>query len=212
MAKEGADGVALITVWTKQHRSVWDTLEREGRYTARREFIEKDLQEHAGLVLEVYDWLVAHGPDSANRPPDAEYPVWVSFARETTMLPSEGTVILELEVEERLITPVHIGKWGCILNYSYIPADAEDARRHERLLADYGISDAKAYMSRFYPAIKRDRRQLGPIVRPGHPDGQRFKIREYMGDTKRMGQTSELLTNKYNKPRKTAVSGVCKLF
>lgn len=156
MAKEGADGVALITVWTKQHRSVWDTLEREGRYTARREFIEKDLQEHAGLVLEVYDWLVAHGPDSANRPPDAEYPVWVSFARETTMLPSEGTVILELEVEERLITPVHIGKWGCILNYSYIPADAEDARRHERLLADYGISDAKAYMSRFYPAIKRE--------------------------------------------------------
>lgn len=156
VAGKGEDGVARITVWTKQHQSVWDTLEREGRYIARREFIEKDLQEHAELVLQVYDWLVAHGPDRANRPPDVEYPVWVSYARETTMLPSPGTVILELELEERLITPVHIGKWGSILNYSYIPADAADAKRHERLLADYGVSDAKAFMSQFYPAIKRE--------------------------------------------------------
>ena len=34
-----------IHVWTKQHSSVWDTLEKTGRYTARREFIRKDLQE-----------------------------------------------------------------------------------------------------------------------------------------------------------------------
>ena len=148
--------MAKITVWTKQHQSVWDTLKREGRYVARREFIRLDLQEHADLVLEVYDWLVANGPDRMNRPPDVEYPVWVSYARETTMLPSPGAVILELELEEAWITPVHIGKWGCILNYSYIPADPADARRHEQLLADYGVSDAKAYMSQFYPQIKRE--------------------------------------------------------
>ena len=99
-----------IHVWTKQHSSVWDTLEKTGRYTARREFIRKDLQEHAGLVLEVYDWLVGHGPDRMNRPPDADYPVWVSFARETTMLPSPGTVILELALDPARITPIHIGK------------------------------------------------------------------------------------------------------
>ena len=145
-----------IHVWTKQHSSVWDTLEKTGRYTARREFIRKDLHEHAGLVLEVYDWLVGHGPDRMNRPPDADYPVWVSFARETTMLPSPGTVILELALDPARITPIHIGKWGTMLNYSYIPADQADAKRHEKLLKDYGVSDAKAYMSQFYPQIKRE--------------------------------------------------------
>ena len=43
-----------------------------------------------------------------------------------------------------------------ILNYSYIPADEDDAKRHKQLLADYGVSDAQAYMSRFYPQIKME--------------------------------------------------------
>ena len=38
---------------------------KHGRYIARREYIRSDLQEHAGLVLEVYDWLVRHSPDAA---------------------------------------------------------------------------------------------------------------------------------------------------
>ena len=46
-----------ITVWTKQHRSVLEQLEKTGRYIARREYIEIENQECAPLVLEVYDWL-----------------------------------------------------------------------------------------------------------------------------------------------------------
>ena len=51
---------------------------------------------------------------------------------------------------------MNIEKWGAILNYSYIPQDAADARRHRQLLADYGVSDAKAYLTQFYPQIKRE--------------------------------------------------------
>ena len=71
------------------------------------------------------------------------------------MLPSAGTIILELTLDTDLITKVNINKWGTILNYSYIPADAADARDHRKLLEQYGISDAQAYMSQFYPQIKR---------------------------------------------------------
>ena len=42
------------------------------------------------------------------------------------------------------------------MNYSYIPADEADARRHRQLLRDYGTNDAKAYMTQFYPDIKRE--------------------------------------------------------
>lgn len=145
-----------IKVWTRQHRSVLETLEREGCYRAQRAFIRMDLQEHADLVLEAYDWLVRSCPDAANRPAEVEYPVWVSFRQDATMLPDENTVILELELEEDQITRVNIAKWGAILNYSYIPADEADAKRHKKLLQDYGVSDAKAFMTQFYPEIKRE--------------------------------------------------------
>ena len=142
-----------ITVWTKQHRNVLECLERTGRYTARRAYIDLDLEECAPLVLEVYDWLAARLP---GRPADAEYPVWLSYTGEAVMLPSPGTAILELRLPEERITPVNIEKWGAILNYSYIPRDPQDARRHRKLLEAYGVSDAKAYLTQFYPQIKRE--------------------------------------------------------
>ena len=145
-----------IRVWTKQHKSVLDTLQQTGRYTAKREFIKMDMGEHAGIVLEAYEWLAKNGPDAHTRPADVEFPVWVSFSQERTMLLSEGAVLLELEIDPVLITSINIAKWGCILNYSYIPANEADAARHQKLLADYRISDAKAYMSQFYPEIKRE--------------------------------------------------------
>lgn len=145
-----------IIVWTKQNKNVVKELERTGRYTAKKEYILKDLDRHAYLVLEVYDWLVKNTPNSSQKPYDAEYPIWVSLARETTMLPSPGTIILELKVDLSLLTMINIDKWGTILNYSYIPTDEEDAKNHRQLLERYGISsDTKAYMSQFYPQIKR---------------------------------------------------------
>ena len=148
--------MSTITVWTKQHASVLETLEKTGRYAAKRDFVALDLGEHAPLVLEAYDWLVAHHPDAARRPADAGVPVWVSFEREATMLPGEGSDILELSVDPGLITPVNISKWGAILNYSYIPRDAADAARHRALLEAYGVSDVKAVMTQFYPQIRRE--------------------------------------------------------
>lgn len=109
------------TVWTRQHENVWNMLQETGRYTARREYIQLDLQEQAPLVLAAYDWLAAHGPEAGNRPEDVDYPVWVSFSRDGTMLPDAHTVILELALPPSRITHINIAKWGMILNYSYIP-------------------------------------------------------------------------------------------
>ncbi len=143
-------------VWTKQHTTVWESLQKNGRYVAKRRFVVRDLQEQAGLVMECYDWLVQHHPLATQKPADADYPVWVSFTGEATMLPSPDTVILELEIPTELIAPIHIAKWGAILNYSYLPTDENDEKRHMNLLQNYRVSDAQAYMSRFYPQIKRE--------------------------------------------------------
>ena len=144
------------TVWTKQHTAVYEQLQTHGRYTAKRSYIQRDLQEQAPLVLEVYDWLVQHHPQAQCKPADADYPVWVSFTGEATMLPSPGSVVLELRVPHELITPIHIAKWGTVLNYAYIPLNETDDTRHQNLLHEYCISDTQAYMSQFYPQIKRE--------------------------------------------------------
>lgn len=102
-------------------------LEREGRYVAKRQFVEYENEDCAPLVLEVYDWLIKNGPNASQKPQDADYPVWVSFSREGTYLPQEHSVMLELSLDPKLITPIHVAKWGMILNYSYIPKDIEDA-------------------------------------------------------------------------------------
>lgn len=145
-----------VTVWTKQHEDIIETLAESGRHIAKKEYILNDLEEQAPLVLEVYDWLAKNSPGAGQKPPDVKYPIWVSLAQEATMLPEQGRVILELCIDPDIITYVNIEKWGKILNYSYLPENAEDAERHKKLLEQYNIGDAKAYMSQFYPAIKRE--------------------------------------------------------
>ena len=72
------------------------------------------------------------------------------------MLPTPDTVLLELEVDAAMVTRVNIAKWGTILNCAYIPLDEADARRHRKLLQDWGTSDAKACMTPFYPHIRQE--------------------------------------------------------
>lgn len=143
-------------VWTKQHVQVLRELEEKGRYTAKRRYVELENEDCAPIVLEAYDWLVGHAPNRGRRPADAEYPVWVSLARDTAMLVEPGRVLLELEVDPAELAFIPVGKWGMVLNYSYIPDGEADAARHRKLLADYRVSDVTAYMSHFYPAIKRE--------------------------------------------------------
>lgn len=141
-----------IRVWTKQHISVWKTLEETGIYHARSEGIFRN--EDAFLMRDAYRWLASHIP--GERPQGAEFPIWLAFSRAGTMLPTPDTVLLELKIDPRLVTHINIAKWGTILNCAYIPADEADARRHRQLLRDWGTSDERACMTGFYPQIKRE--------------------------------------------------------
>ena len=143
-----------ITVWTKQHKSVAETLEQKGRYTAKKEIVLNN--EEVKLQIHAYSWLMKAHPDLENKPCDADFPVWVSFRKSATMLLSPDTVILELSLDESIITKLNIMKWTKINNLAYIPSDSKDERRHRELLSLYGVSDAKACMTNFYPEIRKE--------------------------------------------------------
>ncbi len=144
-----------VTVWTKQHKAVLEEIEATGRYIVKKEYVAQDFEEYSNLVMELYEWLSQHAPNYEQRPQDANYPIWVSLQKEGTMLKTEDTVLIELSIEKSLITMINVNKWSSILNYSYIPENEEDLKDHKEMLAQYGVSDASAYMSQFYPQIKR---------------------------------------------------------
>lgn len=144
-----------VTVWTKQHVKVAEILEKNGRYTAERQFVERFADDHDKIVLRCYDWLRKNLPKD-NKPGDAHYPVWVSTERDATMLPTPGSVILELEIDGDILMKINIEKWTAILNYSYIPLDEKDKARHIKELEEYGTNDVSAIMTPFYPQIKRE--------------------------------------------------------
>ena len=174
--------MSKITVWTKQHRAVLEQLEATGRYTATRSGILTS--EEAQLKMTCYNWLAQAMPQQ-HRPPDAEYPIWVCLSGEHAMLPSANAVILELEVDSDLMTPINEAKWGTIANFSYIPMNPQDDVRHSRMLDSYGISDAKAVMTPFYPAVRQEviaswNRLFDPDVRLGssYCDGVLWEVRK----------------------------------
>lgn len=143
-----------ITVYTRQDARILESLRRTGRHAAQRGPVMEN--EDSLLQRPAYDWLVAHHPDRGNRPPDADYPVWVSLSADAALLPDKGFVIMELSVDEKLITKVNIAKWGAINNCSYIPKDSADAAAHRKKMEAMGVSDVKACTTRFYPELKQE--------------------------------------------------------
>ncbi len=81
------------------------------------------------------------------------------------MLKRPGTVILELTLDPSRIVPVNIMKWGAVLDYSYIPADREDAARHRKLLEEYRVSEQQKHTSPVLPGDQTgDHKKLGPAL------------------------------------------------
>lgn len=151
-----ASGVFVTRVWTKQHVAVLEQLKSDGRYVAKRKFVQNDLDGDAELMAVAYDYLVKFHPHLDLKPADAEVPVWLSFSLDATMQATPECAILELEIPSELITEINIAKWGKVLNYSYIPADDDDLKAHREKMAQYRVGDAEAVMSRFYPELRAE--------------------------------------------------------
>lgn len=144
-----------VKIWTKQHENILKDLETNGRYIVKKEYIVSKMEDHASLYLDVYNWYYQAASKLVQPPADVKYPIWVSLTEEDKIVNSPGNVQLEILVEQTQLLTMDIDKWGRIVNYMYIPADAQDEKEHEALLRRYGIDDCTAYMKPFYPNIKQ---------------------------------------------------------
>lgn len=144
-----------VKVWTKQHANILVDLEKNGRYIVKKEYIQQRMEEHAQLYLDVNNWYRNAAEKIVPAPSDVEYPVWVSLSESEKIGNSDGNVLLEIEVDEDVLITMDMDKWGRIVNYMYIPKDDDDQIVHDKLVDSYNTNDCRAYMSPFFPIIKK---------------------------------------------------------
>lgn len=144
-----------MKVWTKQHKNILDTLEQNGRHIAKREHIVGKMENISKFYLDVYNWYVRGASKFVQKPEDVEYPIWVSLTPESALSNDPDTIVLELELDSSKVLELDFDQWGYIVNYMYIAEGPEDECEHQKLLDKYGINDPQAYMTNYYPAIKK---------------------------------------------------------
>lgn len=148
-----------IKLWTRQNESVLKDLKDNGVYRVKKEYILQKMDTISDYYLNLYDWYVKNAERIVPRPEEVDYPIWFSTSSDLMLQPTEGTVILELEVERKYAIITDTNKWGYVVNYFYLPIDKEDEKKHNEELEKYGIGDESAlimsHKGNFYPLLKK---------------------------------------------------------
>ena len=150
-----------IRVRTGQHISMLHAIENSGRCLADPKYVCSELSAsedtpYRRLVMRSYDRLAEELARRLEKPGDASYPIWVSPGDGSGFPPPADGVTMYFDIPKDRIAFISMEKWSAVLDYRYIPKDGQDAKKHREMLKMYGISDAKAMMTGFYPEIKRE--------------------------------------------------------
>lgn len=146
-----------IRVWTRQDENILHILEKDGRYIVKKEYIEQKMENCSRFYLDVYSWYTGKAKDIVAKPPDVQYPIWVSLSSDYMLQQVPGTVILELLVDKNSVIITDSEKWDRIVNYWYVPLTKKDEEDYDKKLKNYGITNSsKVYLSNFYPHLKNE--------------------------------------------------------
>ena len=165
------------TVWTKQHKDILNILKKKGRFIAMKEYILQGKEDISRFYFESYRWYAERASKIVDKPEDVHYSIWVSLNKESILGLDPDTVLLEIEIDSDRVVEMDYSKWGYVVNYYYIPENEKDNQRHNELLDKYEIDDSTAYMTSFYPHIKKE------IIKSWDSlfDKSRFNSREKVG-------------------------------
>lgn len=155
MSAAASERSPQLTLWSRQHRRVLETLQQSGVYHVKKAFIIKKYADVADIMLHAYHWYVHQAQQIVPRPEGAEFPVWLSTdpLYET---PFEDSVLLKVEVQQDLAILFERAKWNRILNLAYLPQDDRDLHAHQHTLERSGIqNETDLFLTPFYPRLKQ---------------------------------------------------------
>jgi len=145
-----------IELFAAQTPIVLETLESNGRYVVKKEFIINKYGEAAPVMLKAYDWFVRQFSQKVPRPDGAEYPVWLyKDPAYATVHPAQH--LIHLSIPKDCLLLFDNKGWERILSMSYVEKNADDWNLFEEKLTRMGIDCGfTAFQKPFYPQIRRE--------------------------------------------------------
>lgn len=157
--KATSDNNETVRLWTRQMPQVLQSLQDEGVYTVKQEYIERKNDTIAPFYLSLYRWYTQQARQFMEIREELEYPIWFSVEEEFQLQPTQDTVILEVEIPRDRVLFCNMSAWDYRVNYWYIPENEADAQKHRAELKKYGLaSDDELFLTdkgNFYPLLKR---------------------------------------------------------
>ncbi len=155
------NGKAIL--FTCQNKKSLDELEKEGRFTNKRKYINEHLEDVAPMILKVYDWFVDAASKRVKKPEDVEYQVWCAVSASACMKPEKNEVVYILEVPDEEVIYFSSLKWDYILNYHYVPENEKDLERYTKEIEAKGFANTYEFLvGRYagkYPTEEREIRE-----------------------------------------------------
>ncbi|HIW21049.1 MAG TPA: DUF3841 domain-containing protein [Candidatus Dorea intestinavium] len=145
--------------WTRQVEAVLKEFENTGEYSVKKKYIEEKNGSISEYYLQVYDWFTKQSKNYLEISEELRYPIWLSLEEEYMLQPTEGAIILELEIPETEYLIINNEAWGYRMNYLYIPLNDKDEKAHNQELIKLGIADESSLVltdrGNFYPLLKK---------------------------------------------------------
>jgi hypothetical protein len=135
-----------MRLWTIQRIEAWRELRQSGLLRTNRRYVEHD-------VLPAYQWMAQQMSLRLDSHPQVNsLPLWIWYQwegkgrnkpdlRSAGHLPKhEHGVLIDFEIDDRLVLLSDFEQWHYVLNYWYLPRSEADGEAFERELSKRGLS------------------------------------------------------------------------
>ena len=142
-----------ITLWTAQSRLVIDTLEREGTYYVKKEYIKNKYQETTWSFSIAYSYFVKKASGIISRPDGAESPVWLYKDSKWAFTGSDAE-LLKFSIPKEEVVLFDLRKWNRILNLSPLGDEKRQAEFEYELKRQGIMTYSDIFSKPYYPMLK----------------------------------------------------------
>lgn len=150
-----SDNSNYLTMWTAQTEQVMETLERDGIYYVKKEYITQKYGNTAWIFQEAYHFFTERAKKLVEKPQLAESPVWM-FCDKRWAVPVGGGCRIKLRIPRSEVILFDQRLWSKILNLSYI-GTSEQEKEFERKLQKMGIAESTdVFQKPYYPMLKAE--------------------------------------------------------
>lgn len=140
-------------LFTCQNKKTLDIIEKTGKFSNKKIYIQEKFGDIAETILKSYDWFVYAADRRVRKPADVEYQIWCTASSKTSIKPEEDEVLYILEVPDEEIIFFNCFRWDYVLNLHYLPEDDEDLKKYQMEMKEKGFSNTYEFINGKYSGM-----------------------------------------------------------